>query len=190
MREDAMGVPPFSERPGGLVGPPAMLGDSRSGMAVRGWCIQSLLVEAVVRHGAGHGASAGHALERALEFAEHDRVLSPFLVDEVQELLERHAARHTAHADLISEILELAVGLQATAARQIPESLTEPLTGSETRVLRLLASDLSKREIGNELYVSVNTVKTHVKHLYAKLDVRTRPQAVERARALGLLTAR
>ena len=55
-------------------------------------------------------------------------------------------------------------------------------------MLRLLATELSKREIGNELYVSVNTVKTHVKHLYAKLDVRTRRQAVERARGLGLLT--
>jgi LuxR family maltose regulon positive regulatory protein len=72
--------------------------------------------------------------------------------------------------------------------RQASESLPEPLTESETRVLRLLATDLSKQEIGNELYVSVNTVKTHVKHVYAKLDVRTRRQAVQRARALGLLT--
>ena len=68
------------------------------------------------------------------------------------------------------------------------ETLREPLTDSETRVLRLLATDLSKREIGNELYVSVNTIKTHVKHLYAKLDVRTRRQAVERGRRLELLT--
>jgi LuxR family transcriptional regulator, maltose regulon positive regulatory protein len=186
--EDASVVPLFSEQRRARVGLSPTLGDSPSSIAVRGWFVQSLLVEAIVRDEAGHGTTAEHALERALEFAANDRVLLPFLVDPVPELLERHARRHTAHADLISEILELRAELEGTAARQASESLSEPLTESETRVLRLLATDLSKQEIGNELYVSVNTVKTHVKHLYAKLDVRARRQAVERARALGLLT--
>ena len=181
-------VPPFGEERAARVGLPATLGDSHSNMAVRGWFVQSLLVEAVVRDEAGHSAAAEHALERALELAAHDRVLSPFLVDPVPELLERHGSRDTAHADLISEIFELRTGLGGAGADQASESLPEPLTESEIRVLRLLTTDLSKREIGNELYVSVNTVKTHVKHLYAKLDVRTRRQAVERARALDLLT--
>ena len=186
--EVAKVVPLFSEQRDALVGLPSTLGDTHSGMVVRGWFVQSLLVEAVVRDEAGQGASAEDALERALEFAARDRVLLPFLVDPIPELLERHARRHPAQADLISEILELRAGLEGTAVRQASESLPEPLTESETRVLGLLATDLSKQEIGNELYVSVNTVKTHVKHLYAKLDVRTRRQAVERARALGLLT--
>jgi LuxR family maltose regulon positive regulatory protein len=186
--EDAKVVPLFTEQRGALVGVPATLSDRHSGMAVRGWFVQSLLVEAVVRDEAGHGATAEHALERALELAEHDRVLSPFLVDPVPELLERHARRHTGHADLISEIFELRTELEGAGTDQAPESLPAPLTEREIRVLRLLATDLSKREIGNELYVSVNTVKTHVQHLYAKLDVRTRRQAVERARALDLLT--
>jgi len=64
----------------------------------------------------------------------------------------------------------------------------EPLTPGETRVLRYLASNLSAREIAGELYLSLNTVKTHQRHVYRKLDVRSRSQAVERARALGLLT--
>ena len=186
--EDANVIPLFSEQRRAHVGLSPTLADSRSSVAVRGWFVQSLLVEAMMRDEAGQGTTAEHAVERALEFAAHDRVLLPFLVDPVPELLERHARRHTAHADLISEILELRAGLESTAARQAPESLAEPLTESETRVLRLLGTDLSKREIGNELYVSVNTVKTHVKHLYAKLDVNTRRQAVERARGLGLLT--
>jgi LuxR family maltose regulon positive regulatory protein len=186
--EDTKVVPPFSEQRGALVGLPATLGDSHSGMAVRGWFVQSLLVEAVVRDEAGQAATAEDALERALELAEHDRVLSPFLVDPVPELLERHARRPTPHADLISEIFELRTGLEGAGTDSASESLPAPLTDSEIRVLRLLATDLSKREIGNELYVSVNTVKTHVQHLYAKLDVRTRRQAVERARALDLLT--
>ena len=185
---DGKVVPLFSEQRG----EPADLSPTRhnspSATALRGWLVQSLLVEAIVRDEAGQGAAAGRALERALELAAHDRVLMPFIVDPVPDLLERHARRDTAHADLISEIIELQAGVRATETDQASDSLPEPLTESEVRVLRLLATDLSKREIGNELYVSVNTVKTHVKHLYGKLDVQTRRQAVERARALGLLT--
>ena len=54
-------------------------------------------------------------------------------------------------------------------------------------MLRLLRTELSQREIGEALYVSFNTVKTHVKSIYRKLDVATRPDAVSRARELDLL---
>jgi LuxR family maltose regulon positive regulatory protein len=63
----------------------------------------------------------------------------------------------------------------------------EPPSGAELSVLRLLASDLSQREIGAELYLSVNTVKTHTRSLYRKLGVASREEAVARANALGLL---
>jgi DNA-binding CsgD family transcriptional regulator len=62
------------------------------------------------------------------------------------------------------------------------------LTEGETRVLRYLPSHLSAHEIADELYVSSNTVKTHQRHLYQKLGVHTRSQAIARARALGLLS--
>ena len=162
--------------------------NSPSATAMRGWLVQSLLVEAIVRDEAGQAAATERALERALELAAHDRVLMPFLVDPIPELIERHACRGTAHADLISEIIEFKVGVEGAGTDRSSDSLPEPLTESEVRVLRLLATDLSKREIGDELYVSVNTVQTHVKHVYAKLGVQTRRQAVERARALGLFT--
>jgi ATP/maltotriose-dependent transcriptional regulator MalT len=71
------------------------------------------------------------------------------------------------------------------AAEHLP--LSEPLSPAETRVLRYLPTLLSLREIGDELYVSVNTVKVHVRHIYAKLEVHSRRSAVERARALALL---
>jgi LuxR family maltose regulon positive regulatory protein len=186
--EDAQVAPLSSQQWDGPVRPSPALADSPSAIAMSGWLVQSLLVEAIVRDDAGQSTAAEQALERALELATDDRVLLPFLVDPVPELLERHARAHTAHADLISEIIDLRAALEDTTSRQASESLREPLTESELRVLRLLATDLSKREIGTELYVSVNTVKTHVKHLYAKLDVQTRRQAVERARARGLLT--
>jgi LuxR family transcriptional regulator, maltose regulon positive regulatory protein len=70
-----------------------------------------------------------------------------------------------------------------------PAPPCEPLTRGEARVLRYLPSNLSAREIADELYLSLNTVKTHQRHLYRKLGARSRTQAVDRARALGLLTA-
>ena len=181
-------VPLYGEPREAIVPPSPPLDDDRPAAVLRGWFVQSLLLEAIVRDEVGEAHAAEDALQRALGLAEHDRVLSPFLVDPIPELLERHASTATAHADLISEIFDLRAGLQAGSPGETTEALPEPLTDSETRVLRLLATDLSKREIGNELYVSVNTIKTHVKHVYAKLDVQTRRQAVERGRRLGLLS--
>jgi DNA-binding NarL/FixJ family response regulator len=63
----------------------------------------------------------------------------------------------------------------------------EILTHGETRVLHYLPTNLSAPEIADELCLSVNTVKTHQRHLYQKLGARSRTQAVEKARALGLL---
>ena len=60
-------------------------------------------------------------------------------------------------------------------------------TAAELRVLRLLASELSQREIAGELYLSPDTVKTHVRRLYRKLGVATRSEAVAQARASRLL---
>ena len=73
--------------------------------------------------------------------------------------------------------------LHYTADARRPEGVTH----GETRVLHYLPSNLSAREIAGELYLSVNTVKTHQRHLYQKLGARSRTQAVEQARALGLL---
>jgi len=65
----------------------------------------------------------------------------------------------------------------------------EPLTRSETRVLRYLPTNMGAPEIAADLFLSANTVKTHLRHLYRKLGVHTRREAVQRARAIGLLTA-
>jgi LuxR family maltose regulon positive regulatory protein len=68
-----------------------------------------------------------------------------------------------------------------------PRPLRQPLTDSETRILRYLPTNLSAREIADEISVSWNTVRTHMRHLYAKLGAHRRSDAVEEARALGLL---
>jgi LuxR family transcriptional regulator, maltose regulon positive regulatory protein len=68
-----------------------------------------------------------------------------------------------------------------------PAQPGEPLTESEVRVLRLLSGDLTYREMGRHLYLSVNTVRTHAQRIRRKLGVSTRAGAVARARQLGLI---
>ena len=76
--------------------------------------------------------------------------------------------------------------LNAQPATPSPSLIEEPSQG-ELAVLRCLASDLSQREIGAQLYLSLNTVKTHTRELYRKLGVHSRSEAVARAATLGLL---
>jgi LuxR family maltose regulon positive regulatory protein len=148
--------------------------------------ILSFLREAIARDALGDNAAAEHALERALDLAEPDGMLVPFLLHTAPGLLARHAQHRTAHASLIAEIRSLLAGNKPAppAGAQPP---LEPLSDSEIRVLRYLPTNLSTREIANELYVSPSTVKTHMHHLYAKLGTHRRGEAVTRARALGLL---
>jgi LuxR family transcriptional regulator, maltose regulon positive regulatory protein len=146
----------------------------------------AFLLEAITRDALGDNGVAEQALERALDMAEPDGMLLPFLLNPAPGLLERHARHRTAHASLIAEIRGLLAGNKPvpTAGAQ---PLLEPLSDSEIRVLRYLPTNLSTREIANELYLSPNTIKTHMHRLYAKLGTHLRGEAVTRARALGLL---
>ena len=94
----------------------------------------------------------------------------------------------TAHAYLIAEIkVQLADEYGGIASPHTPARLTAPMSESELRVLRYLPTNLTVPEIAGELFVSPNTVRTHTRKLYAKLGAHRRAEAVERARALGLL---
>ena len=152
-----------------------------------GWLAQALLLEAIARDAVGDPAAAGRALERALDLAEPDGALFWFLLHPAPGLLERHARQRTAHAALIADILSLLAGRKLAPPPAGPQPPLEALSGSEIRVLRYLPTNLSMRQIGSELYVSHNTVRTHIGHLYGKLGTHTRAEAVARARALGLL---
>jgi LuxR family maltose regulon positive regulatory protein len=156
------------------------------------WMVQALLLEAIARDALGD-PDAGRALERALDAAEPDRLLIPFLLHPAPGLLERHARHATAHAALIARILDLLAGTSPTGAGSSaappgePRSLREPLSQAESRVLHYLPTNLTAPEIAGQLCLSVNTVRTHVRHVYDKLGAHRRTEAVERARALGLL---
>ena len=156
--------------------------------------VTALLLQARARDALGDQPAAGPALERALEITGSTGILLPFLLDPAPGLLERHRRRGTAHPVLIAQILDL-LRRPARAAPPpgspprwaLPRGVDEQLTDSETRVLRYLPTHLTAHEIASELFLSVNTVSTHTRHLYAKLGVHSRHEAVDRARALGLL---
>jgi LuxR family maltose regulon positive regulatory protein len=149
---------------------------------------EALLIEAAAREALGDPSAAESALERALDIAEPDGAILPFLLHPVPALLERHRRRRTVHPSLVSEILTLLAGASSSVpSPDEPLSLLEPLSESETRILRYLPTNLSAREIADELFLSWYTVKTHMRHLYAKLGTHTRHETVDRARALGLL---
>jgi LuxR family maltose regulon positive regulatory protein len=80
-----------------------------------------------------------------------------------------------------------AFGEEAPSLSPAMDALVEPLTEREMDVLRLIVAGLSNAEIAEELFVAVSTVKSHVNHIYGKLGVENRIQAVERARTLGLV---
>ena len=150
------------------------------------WLAQPFLLEAIARDALGDEDAAASAVERALDLAEPDGMLTMFLLHPAPGLLQRHARQHTSHPALIADILSLLAG-NRPAPPAGPRPPLEPLSDSELRVLRYLPTNLSGPEIAGELYVSHNTVRTHIAHLYAKLGTHTRAEAVARARALGLL---
>ena len=150
------------------------------------WLVEAFLLEAIAREALGDASAADRALERALHLAAPDGVLLWFLLHPVPGLLQRHARHRTAHPALIADILSLLAG-QTPAPSAGPPPPLEPLSGSEIRVLRYLPTNLSAPQIASELHVSHNTVRTHMRHLYAKLGTHRRFDAVERGRALGLL---
>lgn len=146
----------------------------------------ALMLDAMAHDAAGDVDGAGRALERVLDLAEPDGALVAFMLYRAPALLARHARRRTAHAALISEILNLLSG-DSSAPLQERAPMLEPLTESETRILRYLPTNLSVPEIADQTHLSPNTVKTHMRNLYGKLGAHSRGKAVERARALGLL---
>jgi LuxR family maltose regulon positive regulatory protein len=152
-----------------------------------GWLPHAFLLEAIARDALGDPVAAGRALERALDLAEPDGALFLFLLDPAPDLLKGHARQGTAHGAMIAEILSLLAGQTPGSPPGMPQPPLAPLSHSEIRVLRYLPTNLSMPEIANELSVSHNTVRTHMRHIYGKLGTHRRADTVARARDLGLL---
>jgi LuxR family maltose regulon positive regulatory protein len=151
--------------------------------------LETLLLDAVARQRLGDLDAAATSLEHALQVAEPEGYRQVFwnLGEEVHALLLRQRERGTAHPQLLTELLDRPARSAAPSAWPPPVALAAPLTEREQAVLRLLDSSLNTRQIADELYVSVNTVRSHVRRIYRKLDASRRGDAVRRARHLRLL---
>ena len=169
-----------------------------------GSVIEIQALQALARSAGGDQAGALAALAEALDLAAPEGYLRVF-VDEgppmaalLRQLLagrrqDRPAAVAAVPRDYLARLLEafeqagLPVRLPVRSGGVVVAGLVEPLTERELEVLRLLADGRSNQAIAAELVISLDTVKRHVSHLFSKLEVANRTQAVSRARELGLL---
>jgi LuxR family transcriptional regulator, maltose regulon positive regulatory protein len=130
-------------------------------------------------------------MERALNLAEPDRLILPFAMTGAWQLLTALPPQDASHAALAADILDAvrgAVHFRGPDHAAAPGP-AEELSPSELRVLRYLPTNLTRPEIAGELSVSLNTVSTHIRRIYAKLGATDRSAAVQRGRELRLLSS-
>jgi LuxR family transcriptional regulator, maltose regulon positive regulatory protein len=151
--------------------------------------VQALLLDAQLSQSSGDGSRARRSLDRALRLAEKDRIRLPFAASKswLGPMLRRDPELLQVHLRLL-EPLHLGHAT-ANGANGIVQDAhpVEPLTTRELDVLNRVALMMTSEEIAEELYLSVNTVKTHLKNIYRKLAVTRRFEAVRRAQRLQLL---
>jgi len=167
-----------------------------------GCAIDVLTMQAIALQMNGDADQALRTLERALNLAEPEGYVRTFASGgaPMKELLRRRADLGVTPAYLTKLLAELdreekmsrqAQGQGREPASQLPpdggSSLAEPLSERELQVLHLLDSHLSSTEIADQLIVSVNTARSHIKNIYSKLNAHSRSEAIQRAKELGLL---
>ena len=151
--------------------------------------VESHLLAGIAHLQLADRAAAAAAAEAALAVAEPDRLIFPFAMTDAAELLEAMPRHETAHSALLADIIDALRGEPAPTVDRERLVPLEELSPSELRVLRYLPTNLTRPEIARELYVSINTVNTHIRNIYSKLGARDRSSAVQQARELRLLAA-
>jgi LuxR family maltose regulon positive regulatory protein len=155
-----------------------------------GHLIELLILQALALDAQGDLDQALSCLERALVLAEPQGFVRIFL-DNGNPIIHllKEAARRDIAADYAIKLLNLIdTDMRSDTPNHSPSSLlVDPLSDRELEVLHLIAQDLSYQEIAEQIMVSLNTVRTHVKNIYSKLMVHKRSEAVAKARELNLL---
>ena len=152
--------------------------------------LDAWLIDAQLGYDRGDRARGRSSLTSALRLAEPEQLRLPFVMERgwIGPVLRRDPELAHAHQGL------LAPGPgrdQLPARRSVPDQApllaVETLTEREREVLRHVSGLLSTAEVASEMYISVNTVKTHLKHIYRKLATTRRGEAIRRARQLELI---
>lgn len=170
---------------GALERGPALTGEEPDGCRLDRW-----LVDARLAYASGDRTSGRRSLEKALRLGQRERLRLPFAMAAawMRPVLQSDPELAAAHRHLLEpDHVGLDDRASLPAAERTSPLIVEQLSGREREVLGLLAGMLSTAEVANELYISVNTVKTHVKSIYRKLAATQRGEAVRRARKLQLI---
>ena len=159
---------------------------------ITGWVIRGLALKALCNQAMQNTEQALNALQQALSLAQPEGYCRTFIDHgpPMQQLLQQ-AARHGILPAYVAQLLSIFSDSQEdkpTVNRSsVIENPIEPLNEREQSILRLMAAGLSNREIAEELYLSVNTIKWYSTHIYSKLGVNSRTKAVARAQEAGIL---
>ena len=153
--------------------------------------VEAWLADAHLGFRGGDSARGRRSLERALRLGEPQRLRLAFAVERswLKPVLERHADLAYAHRHVLEPGLMVSgrVPVPRPSDGQTAPVVVEQLSGREREVLRFVGEMLSTAEIAAEMYISVNTVKTHLKSIFRKLGAADRRDAVRRARKSGVL---
>jgi LuxR family maltose regulon positive regulatory protein len=148
------------------------------------------LIDARLSYWSGDGVRGHRSLERALQLGEVEQNRLPFARERawLRPILRRDPELVRRYGQLLRDDLQSLGAAPAEASVTDPPPLVvDPLSAREREVLERLSGMLSTAEIATEMFISVNTVKTHLKSIYRKLSASHRGEAVRRARNLKLI---
>jgi len=152
--------------------------------------LYALLTDARLRYASGDSARGRRTLASALRVAEREQLRLPLVLerDWLEPALRRDPELVDTHRRLLAPILgREQLPAPPRARDQAPVLVVEPLTERELEVLTHVSGMLNTAEVADEMYISVNTVKTHLRNIYRKLSADHRNEAVRRARELQLI---
>jgi LuxR family transcriptional regulator, maltose regulon positive regulatory protein len=148
------------------------------------------IVDARLSYASGDAAHGRRALGRALQLAKPEQIRLPFAMERswLRPLLRRDPDLARSYQQLLEpDLVSHRSAVAAAVTNEAPVLVVDRLSQREREVLELLSGMLSTAEIATEMYISVNTVKTHLKSIYRKLSAEHRGEAVRRARQLHLI---
>ena len=150
--------------------------------------IEARTTEALIHQSQGEIDQALEALEDALSLSKPEGYIRTYADrgDPMKQLLVE-AAKRGVTLEYTLKLLSAFEPDGQKASKFLPHTLVEPLSDRELEVLKLIAEGLSRQEIASQLFLSLNTVKTHARNIYGKLGVNNQMQAVGKAQGLGLL---